>query len=66
MAMLGLLASAMLANSAFAEPQTEQVVLSVPETHHAPGAVAQGFSAIDAEKIKATEEKYVFEVGGCT
>lgn len=62
MAMLGFLASAMLANSAFAEPQTEQVVLSVPEDHHAPGAIAQGFSALEDEKIKETEEKYVFEV----
>lgn len=61
MAMLGFLASAMLATSTFAEPQQgEQIVLSSTE-HHAPGAGAQGFSALDTEKIRETEEKYVFE-----
>jgi selenocysteine lyase/cysteine desulfurase len=62
MAMLGFLASAMLATSTFAEPQQgDQIVISSSE-HHAPGAGAQGFSALDTEKIQETEEKYVFEV----
>jgi hypothetical protein len=62
MVALGFLASSMLANCAFAEAQSEQVVLSMPEHIHAPGAAAQGFSAVDAEKINETQEKYVFEV----
>jgi hypothetical protein len=62
MVALGFLASTMLANCAFAESQSEQVVLSMPEQYHAPGAVAQGFSALDTEKIQETQEKYVFEV----
>lgn len=62
MVALGFLASSMLANCAFAETQSEQVVLSMPEHFHAPGAAAQGFSSVDAEKIQETQEKYVFEV----
>lgn len=61
MVALGFLASSMLANCAFAESQSEQVVLSMPEHFHAPGAAAQGFSSVDADKIQETQEKYVFE-----